>query len=97
MPVAVNIQLRRDSAAQWATVNPVIAEGEIGYELDTGKIKVGNGIDAWNDLPYRMTKEHGDLDGRSLPDQHPINAITNLQSSLDEKLDPFSVIDAGAF
>lgn len=95
--MAVNIQLRRDPAATWTTVNPVVAEGEIGYELDTGKIKVGDGINAWNDLPYRMTKEHGDLIGRSDADQHPISAITNLDTTLDGFLTPFDVIEGGAF
>ncbi len=50
--MAVQIQIRRDAAASWASVNPVLAEGEFGWEKDTGKRKIGNGIDAWNDLPY---------------------------------------------
>lgn len=48
------IQLRRDSLAQWAKVNPVLLEGEIGLVLDDpNKYKVGDGINAWNDLPLR--------------------------------------------
>lgn len=50
--MAVQIQLRRDTAANWTSVNPVLAEGEQGLELDTGKRKTGNGSDAWTDLPY---------------------------------------------
>ena len=50
--MATRIQVRRDSAANWASVNPVLAEGEIGCDLDTTQIKIGNGSDAWNDLPY---------------------------------------------
>lgn len=46
------IQLRRGTAAKWAEVNPILAEGEIGLELDTGKEKVGDGVTRWNDLPY---------------------------------------------
>ena len=46
------IQLRRDTAANWASVNPVLADGEIGYEKDTKQIKVGNGITQWNSLQY---------------------------------------------
>jgi len=33
-------------------VNPVLAEGEMGVEIDTEKFKVGNGILSWNSLPY---------------------------------------------
>ena len=54
------IQLRRDSAAAWASNNPILASGEIGIELqvvntDPVKIKVGNGIHNWKTLPYHPT------------------------------------------
>ena len=54
------IQLRRDSAAAWASNNPILASGEMGIELpvvntDPVKIKVGNGIHGWNTLPYQPT------------------------------------------
>lgn len=50
--MAIQIQLRRDTAANWTSVNPTLAEGEIGYELDTGKHKIGNGTDNWTTLTY---------------------------------------------
>jgi hypothetical protein len=46
------IQLRRDTAANWVTANPVLSAGEFGYELDTGMAKVGNGSSAWSSLLY---------------------------------------------
>lgn len=46
------IQLRTDTAANWTAANPVLAEGEVGIEWDTGKQKNGNGSTAWNSLPY---------------------------------------------
>jgi len=49
---ANRIQLRRDIPEDWVTANPVLAEAEIGIELGTNKFKIGNGIDAWNDLEY---------------------------------------------
>jgi hypothetical protein len=51
--MATKIQKRRDTAANWAAVNPVLAQGEEGLELDTGKEKVGNGTTNWNSLPYK--------------------------------------------
>lgn len=45
-------QIRRDVAADWTADNPVLEEGQLGGELDTGKLKFGNGVDAWADLPY---------------------------------------------
>ena len=44
------IQFRRDSAANWASVNPILADGELGVAQDSGTIKIGNGTDAWNTL-----------------------------------------------
>jgi hypothetical protein len=46
------MQQRRGTAEQWETVNPVLAEGEIGLETDTNKFKIGNGVDNWEDLEY---------------------------------------------
>lgn len=43
--------LRSGTAALWASVNPVLAAGEPGYETDTGTFKVGDGITAWSTLP----------------------------------------------
>lgn len=46
------IQLKRGKAASWSSLNLVLNAGEPGYEIDTGKLKIGNGSTAWNDLPY---------------------------------------------
>ena len=51
--MATRIQKRRDTAANWTAVNPVLAQGEEGIELDTNKEKIGNGTTAWNSLPYK--------------------------------------------
>ena len=53
--MAVTIKWRRDLAANWTSVNPVLATGEAGYETDTGLFKIGDGATAWNDLPYINT------------------------------------------
>lgn len=50
--MANRIQLRRGTAAQWTTANPVLAQGEPGIESDTGKQKFGNGVAVWSALPY---------------------------------------------
>jgi len=52
MPRKDLIQVRRDLSTTWTSVNPVLASGEIGFETNTGKIKVGDGVKAWNLLPY---------------------------------------------
>lgn len=44
------IQIRRDTAANWASVNPVLAAGEMGYDSTNHLIKIGDGTTAWNSL-----------------------------------------------
>lgn len=58
MSSIANIRVRRDTAANWATVNPTLALGEPGIETDTRAIKVGTGSTAWNALPYFLSGVH---------------------------------------
>ena len=46
------IQIRRDTAANWTSANPTLAQGELGVETNTSKIKVGDGSTAWSSLGY---------------------------------------------
>jgi hypothetical protein len=50
--VADKIQIRRDTAANWTSANPTLAQGELGLETDTSKIKAGTGSTAWTSLGY---------------------------------------------
>jgi|LakMenE18May11ns_1017448.scaffolds.fasta_scaffold9943283_2 hypothetical protein len=50
--MATRMQQRRGTAAQWTAANPVLAAGEIGFETDTNKFKMGNGSSAWSALQY---------------------------------------------
>jgi len=52
--MSVTIKLRRDTAANWTSINPVLAPGEPGLETDTLKIKYGDGTRTWNNLSYGM-------------------------------------------
>ena len=50
--MATIIKFKRGQSSSWVSQNPVLQPGEPGYELDTGRVKIGNGVDAWLDLPY---------------------------------------------
>ena len=50
--MTTRIKLRRDTATNWTTTNPILAAGEPGLETDTGKIKYGDGVTAWDLLSY---------------------------------------------
>ena len=50
--IKTTFKFRRNLASYWVEKNPVLADGEPCFELDTGKLKIGNGTTAYNDLPY---------------------------------------------
>lgn len=50
--MAVQIQFRRGTAAEWTSANPVLAVAELGLETDTDQFKIGDGTTAWASLPY---------------------------------------------
>ena len=62
------ILLRRGTAAQWSSANPILGIGELGIETDTLKIKIGNGSSTWSQLssyanvtPAQLTSEINNL------------------------------------
>lgn len=55
----VRIQVRRGVAADWTSVNPILAAGEMGYETDTNKFKFGNGTSTWSSLSYAASDTPG--------------------------------------
>ena len=63
--MASRIKLRRDTSANWTSVDPILANGEMGIEADTRRVKIGNGADKWTALDYAIT---GDLriDGKTV-------------------------------
>lgn len=68
------IQLRRDTASNWSTNNPTPAAGEPCFETDTGKLKIGDGSTAYNDLAYQG--------GGSVPDNMVTTDTTQTISGL---------------
>jgi hypothetical protein len=67
--MANRIQLRRGGAQEWANANPILAQGEFGVELDTGRIKIGDGVTAWNTLRY----------------ERPIESVSNTANTLVQR------------
>jgi hypothetical protein len=57
--MTVQIQIRRDTTANWAAVtpSPVLAEGELGLDTDSGEYKLGDGITSWDSLPVHINGE----------------------------------------
>ena len=67
--MANRIQLRRGGAQEWQNANPILAQGELGIELDTGRIKIGDGVTAWNTLRY----------------ERPVESVSNTANTLVQR------------
>lgn len=86
--MADRIQQRRDTKARWEEFNPVLLEGEVGYVTDDPNLyKIGDGINAWNDLPYRgfdgtIVHETGDSESAVMSQK----AVTEELSQLGSKV-----------
>lgn len=70
--MATQIQLRRDTAANWTNLDPILTQGEPGVELDTSKIKVGDGTSVWSALPYS---------GAGTLDLHDVTSVGNVTTN----------------
>ena len=53
--MAVRIQMRRGSTTSWNATDPVLAEGEFGYNTTNGQVKIGTGVTSWSNLDYLVT------------------------------------------
>lgn len=99
--MAWRIQLRRDTAAKWALVNPVLALAEPGYEMDTRRRKTGDGVSKWNDLPYDAAFTPEDFSSEVLRANSPLNVA--LSDAIEDPNSPvgaainrrLQVIDGG--
>jgi hypothetical protein len=88
MSVQTLIQIRRGTAAQWVSTNSTLSSGEWGYETDTGRFKVGDGITAWNSLDYAAVTPDSFSQGTGIGLTTGTNgstlsiAVTGISSSL---------------
>lgn len=82
------IKLRRGLAERWAFVNPILAEGEPGFESDTGLVKIGDGNTAWNDLGYLCCND------RVVYSMAGVNSGSGL-TSVELEMDGLSIEDVG--
>jgi len=80
--MATRMQQRRGTAAQWTGANPILAAGEIGFESDTSKFKIGDGVNHWDDLIYYASAEElsSIIDGA--PDL--LNTLNELAAALGD-------------
>ena len=75
--MAYKIQIRRDTATNWTSVNPTLGQGELGYETTTGKLKVGDGVKTWAQLDYLIGENDGSINLGAV-DKHVLPATDNV-------------------
>jgi hypothetical protein len=81
--MAQRIQFRRDTAANWTSVNPILAQGELGLETDTMTYKIGTGLANWNTLPYGGVAGAGVAPGGTVGQYLKKNSGVNYDTSWD--------------
>lgn len=82
------IQFRRGLAEDWVRVNPTLREGEPGFEIDEGGVKIGDGEHTWNELEY-ITSQGITVDDELSPvSVNPVQnkVITQTIQSIEDEL-----------
>ena len=77
--INLTFQLKRGTTARWNDLNPILKQGEPGFELDTNKLKIGDGETAWNELPYLSINIADIIDDLNIPSEETIAAIAEAR------------------
>lgn len=93
--VRTRFKLRRDTAANWVLVNPILLAGEPGIESDTRKTKYGDGVTDWNSLAYATGGDNADGDGTAYYGQTGRQTSGTVAVSTSETFYPINL--AGTF
>lgn len=84
--VNITYQLKRGYSNRWIEVNPTLKQGEPGFEIDTGKLKIGNGIDSWVNLPYIGDSSESEIISVETKNMLPeVGDISFIYRVIDEK------------
>lgn len=79
------IILRNDTNENWANANTILLKGEPAIEFDennVAKVKIGDGVTAWKDLPYLVTETVTDEEEAVFDDL--VDRIVTLETSVGD-------------
>jgi hypothetical protein len=93
--MATRMQQRRGTAQQWTDANPRLAAGEIGFETDTGKFKVGDDVNFWDDLAYFVNSDDlaGEL-GDYATEEYVTQAVSGILDGAPNLLNTLNEVAA---
>lgn len=90
--MAIKIQIRRDTTANWTAKNPVLAQGELGLDLTTKQFKIGDGVTNWSTLTFFSSgggssggSITGAVDGGASTDSDNYTAPTTITGGVDSE------------
>lgn len=78
------IKFKRGKSTTWKTKNLLLLDGEPGFEIDTLRLKIGDGKTKWNDLPYQDQNNENVVNARvfaELPSIGQENVIYKVSST----------------
>jgi len=98
--MSITIKLRRGNATDWTSQNIVLASGEPGYEIDTGRLKIGDGSTSWTNLSYSCIIPSGFVAGDGIAldltnnsgtltistENVPASSILGLEEAIDDRI-----------
>jgi hypothetical protein len=93
MPVNTRLQVRRGTASNWTSTNPTLYAGEIGFETDSGRIKIGDGTTSWTSLDYNAVIPTGFLAGSGLSVSVAADGSTVIYSLSDPTIQSTDITD----
>lgn len=96
MPVNTKLQIRRGAASLWTSTNPTLSAGEMGYESDTGRIKIGDGTTSWTSLKYNAVVPTGFLAGSGISVSVAADGSTVTYSLSDPTIQLADITDLSA-
>lgn len=83
--IKTTFQLRRGKSAVWEKNNPILAAGEPGFVIDKNLLKIGDGVTAWNKLPYIGGEGGGVFNAKTHYDFPSIGSIDMIYKAEDER------------
>jgi len=90
--MAVRQQQRRGTAAQWTSANPILSPGEIGFEIDTNKFKIGDGTTRWASLIYFTADAAGAIEDLIGGAPGLLDTLNELAAAVGDDANFFSTV-----
>lgn len=90
--IETRIKNKIDTAANWVASNPILLNGELGIESDTGRFKFGDGSTEWIKTPYANRADT--IEEYGITDAYTKTEVDALVANVSTGI-PFIINDEG--